>query len=172
MTAVDPQHDARPDPLAEAERVYRHFREIFGGAEQAPRRRPKRRHEPTEDLPFTPGRDPRPLGDALAKLTSELGWSAPLSQHALLASWVEIAGADIAAHSEPLAVEGPVLAVKCESTAWAVQLRLVQAGLVTRILEKFPESGVQSIRFQGPDAPSWKKGPRSVPGRGPRDTYG
>ncbi|MDP4886606.1 MAG: DUF721 domain-containing protein, partial [Aquiluna sp.] len=27
-------------------------------------------------------------------------------------------------------------------------------------------------RFIGPSAPSWKKGPRSVPGRGPRDTYG
>ncbi|PZQ74527.1 MAG: DUF721 domain-containing protein, partial [Cutibacterium acnes] len=23
-----------------------------------------------------------------------------------------------------------------------------------------------------PSAPSWKHGPRSVPGRGPRDTYG
>ena len=31
---------------------------------------------------------------------------------------------------------------------------------------------VSEIRFVGPTAPSWKKGPRSVPGRGPRDTYG
>ena len=32
----------------------------------------------------------------------------------------------------------------------------------------------QAIDFVvvGPEAPSWKKGRRSVPGRGPRDTYG
>ena len=34
------------------------------------------------------------------------------------------------------------------------------------------EAGIESIRFLAPNAPSWKSGPRSVPGRGPRDTYG
>ena len=35
-----------------------------------------------------------------------------------------------------------------------------------------PEAGVDGIRFIGPDVPSWKWGPRTIPGRGPRDTYG
>ena len=40
------------------------------------------------------------------------------------------------------------------------------------VKERFPDADIVSIRFQGPDAPSWKRGPRSIPGRGPRDTYG
>jgi predicted nucleic acid-binding Zn ribbon protein len=31
---------------------------------------------------------------------------------------------------------------------------------------------VKRMRIQGPAAPSWRKGPRHVSGRGPRDTYG
>ena len=46
------------------------------------------------------------------------------------------------------------------------------AGIVTEIVRRFPDAGVQTVRFVGPDVPSWKWGPRAVPGRGPRDTYG
>ena len=31
---------------------------------------------------------------------------------------------------------------------------------------------VADISVVGPQAPSWTAGPRRVPGRGPRDTYG
>ena len=65
-----------------------------------------------------------------------------------------------------------MLQVRCESTAWATQLRLMRTQLVTEIGSRFPEAAVETIRFQGPDAPTWKRGPRSIPGRGPRDTYG
>ena len=159
--------------MSEAARTYQHFREIFGGE---PRHRPgrvrNRARESSGSEPFTPGRDPKPLGATIDALTSQLGWSGPLSQHELLASWAEIAGEETARHSEPIAVEGGVLQVRCESTAWATQLRLMRADLLTAILERYPGAGVEAIRFQGPDAPTWKKGPRSVPGRGPRDTYG
>ena len=80
--------------------------------------------------------------------------------------------ADAIADSEPIGIEGGMLQVRCESTAWATQLRLMRAELLAAILERHPGAGVETIRFQGPDAPTWKKGPRSVPGRGPRDTYG
>lgn len=159
--------------MSEAARTYQHFREIFGGE---PRQRPgrvrNRAREVSGSEPFTPGRDPKPLGATIDALTSQLGWSGPLSQHELLASWAEIAGEETARHSEPIAVEGGVLQVRCESTAWATQLRLMRAALLTAILDRYPAAGVETIRFQGPDAPTWKKGPRSVPGRGPRDTYG
>lgn len=162
-----------PRVPSEAERMYLHFREVFGGSAPQSRRRPRReRTASAAELPFAPGRDPRPLGDTLDALTAELGWQAPLAQHELLASWPEIAGPEIAKHSEPIGIEGGLLTVRCESTAWATQLRLMRTELVTRVVERFPDSGVESMRFQGPDAPSWKRGPRSVPGRGPRDTYG
>ena len=159
--------------MSEAARTYQHFREIFGGEPRVrPGRARARTREATGSEPFTPGRDPKPLGAAIDQLTSQLGWTGPLSQHELLATWPEIAGDEIARHSDPIAIEGGVLQVRCESTAWATQLRMMRAELLAAILERYPGAGVETIRFQGPDAPTWKKGPRSVPGRGPRDTYG
>ena len=70
--------------MSEAARTYQHFREIFGGE---PRIRPGRARVRTREAagsePFTPGRDPKPLGAAIDQLTSQLGWTGPLSQHAL-----------------------------------------------------------------------------------------
>ncbi|GLI27235.1 hypothetical protein ARHIZOSPH14_14770 [Agromyces rhizosphaerae] len=155
----------------EAVRVYQHFREVFGGA---PTSRRKRREEPARgaSAPFGAGREPRALGDTLNTLTVELGWSSPLAQQELLSSWSEVAGDETARHSEPVGLEHGVLTVRCDSTAWATQLRMMRTTIAARIVDRYPEAGVETIRFQGPDAPSWKKGPRSVPGRGPRDTYG
>ncbi|WP_353826924.1 DUF721 domain-containing protein [Agromyces sp. SYSU T0242] len=160
--------------MSEAARTYAHFREIFGGD---PRIRPGRsraraRGEKGGSEPFAPGRDPKSLGSAIDALTAQLGWTGPLSQQELLSAWPDIAGDEIARHSEPIAIEGGVLQVRCESTAWATQLRLMRDDLLRAILDRHPSAGVDTIRFQGPDAPTWKKGPRSVPGRGPRDTYG
>ncbi|WP_394553734.1 DUF721 domain-containing protein [Agromyces sp. MMS24-JH15] len=155
--------------MSEASRLYQHFREIFGDDRPRPRRTPAPR---PGGEPFTPGRDPKPLGDAIDLLSGELGWGGPLSQHDLIANWAAVAGEENARHTEPIGIEGGVLQVRCESTAWATQLRLMRTDLLTRILREYPDAGVETIRFQGPDAPTWKRGPRSVPGRGPRDTYG
>jgi predicted nucleic acid-binding Zn ribbon protein len=48
----------------------------------------------------------------------------------------------------------------------------MQGQIAEKISAQFPELEIKNISFIGPDAPSWKKGSRSVPGRGPRDTYG
>jgi len=124
------------------------------------------------EAPFTPGRDPRGLGAVLDNLTVDLGWSSTLAKSQLLVSWADVVGADIAARTNPVAIEENTLTVACESTAWATQLRLMSSDILTKILQHFPDADVSSIRFQGPNAPSWKRGPRSIPGRGPRDTYG
>ena len=123
-------------------------------------------------MPFAPGRDPHGLGDVLDGLTSKMGWTSPLARSELLASWPEIVGSETAEHSTPAAIEEGVLVVHCDSTAWATQLRLMRSQVTTTIAQRFPEAGVESVRFEGPNAPSWKRGPRSIPGRGPRDTYG
>jgi predicted nucleic acid-binding Zn ribbon protein len=83
-----------------------------------------------------------------------------------------IVGEETAAHSEPVSIEDGVLSIRCDSTAWATQLRLMRSQVTTTIAERYPEAGIESVRFEGPNAPSWKRGPRSIPGRGPRDTYG
>jgi predicted nucleic acid-binding Zn ribbon protein len=156
---------------SEASRVYRRLREVFG-ADAPRRRRKKEREERSGGLPFGKGRDPHPLGDVFDSLTVSLGWTAPLAQSDLMASWTAIAGEETAKHSRPLGVDEGVLTVACESTAWATQLRLMRVEIMNHIARNFPDAGIDSVRFQGPDVPNWKKGPRSIPGRGPRDTYG
>lgn len=158
---------------SEAARVYLRFKDVFGDP-HARRSRTKRRtsQDQGSSMPFGAGRDPRGLGDAINSLTMQLGWNSPLAQSELLLSWAELAGEETAKHSTPAGVDDGVLTVHCESTAWATQLRMMRVEIMTHIATRYPDAGIQSIRFQGPNAPSWKKGPRSIPGRGPRDTYG
>jgi phosphoribosylaminoimidazole-succinocarboxamide synthase len=81
-------------------------------------------------------------------------------------------GADVAAHVQPESYEATVLTVRADSTAWATQVRLLAAELVRRINQRIGHGTVTKVNVRGPQARSWSKGLRSVPGRGPRDTYG
>lgn len=158
---------------SEAGRVYQRFKDVFGDPNARRSRGRKRpREEAGSSMPFGAGRDPRGLGETISSLTMQLGWNSPLAQSELLASWAEIAGDETAKHSTPAGIDDGLLTVHCESTAWATQLRLMRVDIMSQIATRYPDAGIQSIRFQGPNAPSWKKGPRSIPGRGPRDTYG
>ena len=139
----------------------------------------RRRSRPAEpeqlegtQAPFGPGRDAKPLGDLLAGLSDDLGWTPFLLESEILSAWPEIVGAEVAAHASPTAINEGTMIVTCESTAWATQLRLMSSQILTNLLQQFPAAQISQVTFLGPNAPSWKRGPRSVPGRGPRDTYG
>lgn len=154
--------------------VYLRFKEVFGDATSRRYGTRKRRiREPVvESEAYGRGRDPKGIADVMTAMTSELGWATPLAKSDLLLAWKEIAGADTAEHSFPLDVTDSVLTVQCDSTAWATQLRHMRTMIMTRIAQSYPDAGIETVRFQAPHAPSWKKGSRSIPGRGPRDTYG
>lgn len=165
------------EDATEAGRFYLHLKALFSGQPTRPtgpsrRRGPKDPNAGDASSPFGPGREPKGLGDALSALTAQLGWQSPLARSELIASWAEVAGEETAKHSFPEGIEEGRLTVRCDSTAWATQLRLMRIEIMTSIANRYADAGIQSIRFIGPDAPSWKKGPRSIPGRGPRDTYG
>lgn len=161
--------DRAPEHVA----VWLRFRRIFGDgrARSAVARQAKTTKEP-KSVPFGGGRDPLGIADVMDALTVQLGWSSSLARSELLLSWASIVGDETAAHAEPIGIEDGKLTVRCDSTAWAQQLRLMRAQVTTAIAKRFPEAGIDAIEFLGPDAPSWKRGPRSIPGRGPRDTYG
>lgn len=161
-----------PDSSSESARVYVRFKELFGGQKHYARSKRNRKTEPGESVPFGLGRDPKGISDVLGALTSQLGWDSPLAQSELVANWTELAGEETANHSSPVGIENGVLTVQCESTAWATQLRLMRVDIMTHIAVRYPEAGIESIRFLGPNVPSFKRGPRSVQGRGVRDTYG
>lgn len=153
--------------------VFQRMRAIFGDrASTTTAARKRSRREPGASTPFGGGRDPKGIAEVMDALTDRLGWNSPLARCELLASWSDLVGEETASHSSPVGIDEGVLTVACDSTAWATQLRLMRSQILTRISEDFPDAGIHSIRFDGPGVPSWKRGPRSIPGRGPRDTYG
>lgn len=123
-------------------------------------------------MPFEPDRDPEMIHEAMLFLASSMGWDEHLAQADLLKCWDEIVGEDVAEHARPLRFNGGVLEVQADSSAWATQLRLMRKMLLSSVVERFPGSGVSEIVVRAPGSPSWNHGPRSVSGRGPRDTYG
>jgi predicted nucleic acid-binding Zn ribbon protein len=86
--------------------------------------------------------------------------------------WAELVGHEVAEHATPTALRDGELTVQADSTAWATQLRLLQRQLLTKIAAGLGNGVVTRMRIHGPSAPSWRRGPRHVSGRGPRDTYG
>ncbi len=102
----------------------------------------------------------------------ERGWQENLAGGQVFSRWSTLVGADVAEHAQPVAIKDGELTVRADSTAWATQLRLLQRQLLARIAAAVGSGVVERLRVQGPSAPSWRYGPRHVPGRGPRDTYG
>lgn len=117
-------------------------------------------------------RDPQPLGRLARDLAKKRGWSAHVAEGTVLGHWSSVVGQQIADHATPIALKDGVLSVAAESTAWATQLRMIQGQLLAKIAAAVGNGVVTSLKITGPAAPSWRKGPRHIAGRGPRDTYG
>ncbi|MDT7577680.1 MAG: hypothetical protein QOH17_4013 [Pseudonocardiales bacterium] len=117
-------------------------------------------------------RDPQPFGRLVARVSLDRGWSPRLTDATVLGRWPQLVGAEIADHCTPLSLRDGELVLQAESTAWATQLRTLQRQLLTRLAAAVGRDVVKRIRVVGPSGPSWRHGPRTVRGRGPRDTYG
>ena len=137
-------------------------------------RRRLRRGSESEGLssPFGKGRDPRVLGALLDTVVRDMGWSENLDQARIIEEWADFVGAATAEHTRVIGISDGVLEIQCDSTTWATELRRLRSEMLTRLLAEYPSSDIREMRFRGPGAPSWRHGPRTVPGRGPRDTYG
>lgn len=122
--------------------------------------------------PGPDARDPQPLGRAARDLANTRGWSPRVAEGTVFAEWPVVVGEQIAGHATPTVLRDGVLSVTAESTAWATQLRMVQAQLLAKIAAAVGDGVVTALKITGPTAPSWRKGPRHISGRGPRDTYG
>ena len=117
-------------------------------------------------------RDPQPLGRVAREVAKKRGWSAQVAEGTVLGQWSVVVGPQIAEHATPIGLSDGVLSVTAESTAWATQLRMIQAQLLAKIAAAVGNGVVTSLKITGPSSPSWRKGPRHIAGRGPRDTYG
>lgn len=152
----------------EASHFFEHLVEIFSGRK---RRRADVVPEAKGSLPFEKGRDPKSIGAIVSRTIAERGWAPFLSRESVIDQWVDIVGPDVAAHTAP-EIDDELITVRCDSSAWATNLRLMRHEILAEILARFPNSGLEKISVVGPGVPQQIKGPRRVKWRGPRDTYG
>lgn len=136
---------------------------------QEPRRRPL---DPPRGSAGKDARDPQTVGDTLARLLRDRGWVQDVSVGGVIGRWREVVGDQIADHCAPETFTDGVLTVRTDSTAWATQVRLLVPRLLRRLADDVGEGVVTEVRVLGPSGPGFARGPRSVPGRGPRDTWG
>ncbi|WP_293780382.1 DUF721 domain-containing protein [uncultured Aeromicrobium sp.] len=162
------------EPTRTAEDVLRLAREIAdsyrtAGAPAAPRRRrpvPRRPSRPERD-------DAAPVADFLGDLVRQQGWTDQLAAARVFSDWPAIVGPEVAQHCEVVDFSDGIVRIQATSTAWAKELTLLAPRLVAKLNEMLGDGSVLRLDIRGPQAPSWKKGRRSVRGgRGPRDTYG
>lgn len=122
--------------------------------------------------PGPDGRDPQLLSTAARDLARSRGWSSRVAEGTVFGLWAGVVGEQIAEHASPTALRDGVLTVSAETTAWATQLRMMQRQVLAKIAAAVGDRVVTSLKIVGPTAPSWRKGPNHIAGRGPRDTYG
>lgn len=152
---------------ASASRAAQRSAEHRGAAPKDGRSRRRRWSGPGPD-----DRDPQPFGRVVSRVALNRGWSPRLTDATVLGRWPHLVGPDVADHCTPLSLRDGELVLQAESTAWATQLRTLQRQLLTRLAGVVGRDVVRRIRVVGPQGPSWRHGPRTVRGRGPRDTYG
>ena len=137
----------------------------------APRSR-ARTPDPTRSGSGPDGRDPVRFGTMIRRLVAERGWEETTTAAGVLANWDRLVGPEIADHCRPTSLVDGELVLVAESSAWATQLRLLTRTMMRRLSEQVGEGVVTSVVVRGPAQADWRKGPRRVKGRGPRDTYG
>lgn len=152
----------------------------FGAAMEALTASPVRRRDAERDPRQLGGysgagdspRDPQGIGGVMDRLVSGRGWRTPVAVGSVMTLWPELVGAYVAEHCVPESFEDTVLRVRCSSTAQAANMRMLQSQVQSTIEKRLGPGIVTRLDIVGPAAPSWRKGRRSIRGRGPRDTYG
>jgi predicted nucleic acid-binding Zn ribbon protein len=76
---------------------------------------------------------PRPLGHALAEVSSHLAPATTLA--GVQACWADAVGPAIAEEAEPVSEREGVVTVACRSAVWAQELDLLATDLVARLNE-------------------------------------
>ena len=117
--------------------------------------------------------DPQSIQSILSEVISNRNWSQGVAEGSFFSDWKMIVGDEIAEHTTPISLVDGKLTIQSSSTAWSTQMRLMKNDLLKTISTTAPGALVEELIFIGPNAPSWKRGLRSIRGaRGPRDTYG
>lgn len=122
--------------------------------------------------PVPNSRDPQSLKEVSKRFIQHQGWQKMLDIADVKQNWVDYVGPEVGLHTQVESFRKGVLVIRTDSTAWATQLKWLLPNLEKRLAQHLGRGVITQVIIRGPQAPSWKHGRLSVPGRGPRDTYG
>jgi hypothetical protein len=94
------------------------------------------------------GDEPVRLSDTLAAVGAELGIPAGNVHGRLDEHWVDVVGADVAAHARLVSVRDGVLTVSVDDPIWATQLRYLETTVIERATGLVGPGAVTSVRVR------------------------
>lgn len=103
---------------------------------------------PWEPLPTPADDEPRPVGPSLDRLVRHLGGSSTSALQQVFGAWPTLVGEQVAAHSRPVRLRDGTLSLLVDQSAWATQLRLLEADLLVRLAERLGAGVVTSLRVR------------------------
>ncbi|AWB83075.1 DciA family protein [Corynebacterium liangguodongii] len=99
-------------------------------------------------------------------------WTENMAYGWVMGNWAQLVGDKIAQHTQVQMIKEGEVFITCDQTAWATQLKYMQATILSAIAQKVGPGVVTALHVYPPRTKNWRKGPLHVKGRGPRDTYG
>ncbi|MGI9084715.1 MAG: DUF721 domain-containing protein [Aeromicrobium sp.] len=166
--------DDRPDDAADEPDALGLARDIADSYRGGTPSGPPRRRRPGPVSPRRARRDdPARLSDVIGEMIRERGWDERIQAQRVFSDWAGVVGPEIAAHSHVEGFADGIVSIRTDSSAWAKELKMLASRVVHRLNEELGHGTVLRIDVRGPQAPSWKRGRRTLrDARGPRDTYG
>lgn len=90
---------------------------------------------------------PEKLGDALQNYLRDSGLDERVEEATVLPEWAERVGAGIAGVTAPLRVSRGTLIVAVRTSAWLMELRLMEREILRRLNEGRARGRIERIRF-------------------------
>jgi predicted nucleic acid-binding Zn ribbon protein len=103
---------------------------------------------PWTPLPDPNGPPPRRVGEDLDAVVRQAGGAGGVAAVAVFARWADAVGPAVAAHAQPLRLDGTTLVVGVDAPAYATQLRLLSGQLLARLRDLVGPGAVDSVQVR------------------------
>lgn len=90
---------------------------------------------------------PTPLGRALASYLERSGLGEKIAAASVVPEWDDLVGERIAGVTEPVRVSNGVLFVAVRSSAWMMELKMMEREILRRLNEDRETGRIRAIRF-------------------------